>query len=449
LKVTYPWGELVHQFPMARHALEYSHRIAFLQAGFAVAVLLAVATIACDLNHPPEERTAQAERIILTFSGDPTTSVAVTWRTRIALSNARAQIKPATASAKPEPEPLEAMATTHPPAVESGGVFHHSVVFMGLNPDSLYAYRVGNDDSWSDWFHFRTASREAKPFRFLFFGDEQNDIGSSCSHMVRRALEEVPDACFMLHAGDLTNAASSDSEWGEWFAMAGRFNASVPSLPAIGNHQYERVWYSPWRSLTEFWRAQFTLPLNGVPGLEESCYFVDYQGVRIVVLNSMQKLAEQAQWLDGILSANPCRWTVALFHHPVFSGFKERDNAELRRLWKPVLEKHSVDLVLQGHDHVYGRSNPAKNPEHLEPVYVVSVTGPKMYNAGDRSWAARFAQDTQMYQVISINEEVLRFEARTATSELYDAFEIHQRGRQKTFVVGPLGPERLRPNGGR
>lgn len=164
-----------------------------------------------------------------------------------------------------------------------------------------------------------------------------------------------------------------------------------------------------------------------------------------MVLNSVEKVAEQAQWLEGALAHNPCRWTVVIFHHPIFSGAKGRDNPKIRAAWKPVLDKHRVDLVLQGHDHVYARSNPNAEATRETPVYIISVAGPKMYDRGDRTWAERFAQDTQMYQVISVRGDVLRYEARTAAGELYDAFEIRKQGASVAVVPAKLGPERLRP----
>ena len=35
------------------------------------------------------------------------------------------------------------------------------------------------------------------------------------------------------------------------------------------------------KHITGHWRAQFALPENGPKGLEETAYYVDYQGVRI------------------------------------------------------------------------------------------------------------------------------------------------------------------------
>ncbi|MGE3315898.1 MAG: metallophosphoesterase, partial [Planctomycetaceae bacterium] len=59
----------------------------------------------------------------------------------------------------------------------------------------------------------------------------------------------------------------------------------------------------------------------------------------------------------------------------------------------------------------------------------------------------RAAEDTQLYQIISIDGSTLRYEARTATGELYDAFRLtKQPGKinELTEKIPPI-PERRRP----
>lgn len=387
------------------------------------------------------------ERIVLCPTASPTTGASVTWRGQADVADASAQIVEDKGS--PDLEGAAKTLTATPVTLDLGAtsVKHFSVTFTDLKPETAYAYRVANGKTWSEWFTFSTASTSPKPFKFLYFGDEQNDLRSRCSRVVRQAIASAPDARLKLHAGDLTNTASSDSEWGEWFSLPGPMGASMLTVPAIGNHQYERIEpTSDTRRLTRHWQAQFELPRNGVSGLEESCYYLDYQGVRFVVLNTMEKVVEQAAWLDMLLTGNPCRWTVVTFHHPLFSGARNRDNKETREALKPVLDRHRVDLVLQGHDHVYGRSNPKSGPAAGHTVYVVSVTGVKQYDRGDRGWAARFGQDLQLYQVIGVDGDRLQYEARTADGALYDRFEMRKRGRTVTVRdEDDLGTERLRP----
>jgi hypothetical protein len=61
-------------------------------------------------------------------------------------------------------------------------------------------------------------------------------------------------------------------------------------------------------------------------------------------------------------------------------------------------------------------------------VYVVSMAGIKMYEAGDYPWMERKASRTQTYQLIHIStDQKLSYEAYTVNGELYDAFELHKR----------------------
>jgi 3',5'-cyclic AMP phosphodiesterase CpdA len=270
------------------------------------------------------------------------------------------------------------------------------------------------------------------------------------SRVIREAFSDLPKARFILHAGDLINRANRDAEWSEWFNAGGWVNAMVPSIPSPGNHEYEASGGSR-RQLSRHWRPQFALPTHGPAGLEETTYFIDYQGVRIISLNSNERQAEQVGWLEERLRQNPNRWTVITFHHPIYASAKGRDNAELRRLWQPLFARYGVDLVLQGHDHTYARSNLRTGLNQREAnsgtVYVVSVSGPKMYAVERAPWMQRTAEDTQLYQLITIDGDRLRYEARTATGELYDAFELRkQQGRPNRLIerVPKSVPERRR-----
>jgi 3',5'-cyclic AMP phosphodiesterase CpdA len=309
---------------------------------------------------------------------------------------------------------------------------YHSASFTGLVPNTMYVYRVGDGTNWSEWSQFTTASDRPEPLTFIYVGDAQNDIFSLWSRVIRAGYSKAPGAQFIIHAGDLVDAGNSDAEWGDWFRAAGWINAATPSVPAAGNHEYAAGEGGD-RKLSRHWQSQFTLPRNGPEGLEESSYYFDIQGVRVVVLNSSEKREEQARWLDELLSDNPNRWTIATFHHPVLSAMESRDNKALREQWQPVFDKHKVDLVLQGHDHTYARSNlvGGDNVQAVEAgtVYVVSVAGPKMGRLANRDepWWARAAEGTQLYQVIRIDGDSLFYESHTARGQVYDAFELHKR----------------------
>ncbi len=399
------------------------------------------------------------DRVILTFKGDPARSQAVTWRTDPSVSKAISQIAVAEDGPGFVKHSKEVPATTTTHASDLGPAHYHSVEFVDLEPATKYAYRVGDGVNWSEWFQFQTASEKPAPFSFIYFGDAQNGVREHWSRVIREAHSDAPKARFMIHAGDLINSANRDVEWGEWFGAGAWLNAMVPSVPTPGNHEYSRDSSKSASRLSHHWRPQFTLPENGLPGLEETVYRIDYQGVRIVSLNSNEQQKRQVEWLESALADNPCAWTVVTFHHPVFSTARGRDNPEIRALWKPLFDKYRVDLVLQGHDHTYARfgqdltENVASGATARSPeggtIYVVSVSGPKMYNLERTDAMRRAAEDTQLYQIVSIDGETLRYEARTATGQLYDAFRLRKRAGQINALEDeiPSTPERRRAHG--
>lgn len=403
---------------------------------FGAAVLLASASLLAFQGGPaPYAPSELPDRIVTNWTTEPSTSFSVTWRTSTAVARAFAEIAEAAAGPAFEKNSRRLPAVTEAYTTDQGSAHTHSVTFTGLRPATEYLYRVGDGkDAWSEWISFRTASASPAPFTFLYFGDAQNRIRPMWARVVRKSLEFAPGARLVIHAGDLINNHNRDEQWGEWHEAAALLHRSVPALPVPGNHEHGRADDGS-RRITVNWRPQFTLPLNGVPGIEETNYFIDFQGVRFVALNSNEKQQEQAEWLDRILADNPNRWTVAFFHHPIFSGARKRDNKQLRALWQPVFDRHGVDLVLNGHDHVYARTRLVRGDgKPGGTVYVVSVSGPKMYELDARPVFARTLERTQLFQVIRVDGGVLAFEARTASGALADSFRLEKRGAEKRLI---------------
>lgn len=413
------------------------------------------------------------DHVILTFSEDPSTSQSVTWRTNTSVKKGIAEIALADGAPRFWRNAIQYTAATtlmNADDILTANISsnYHSATFKNLIPDTLYAYRVGDGEHWSEWFQFRTAAKIAKPFSFLYVGDAQNYILELWSRLIRQGYKTAPEARFIIHAGDLVNNAHHEIQWHEWFTAGGWLHGMLPSVPTPGNHEYRN--YNTEEELKNIshlsyqWPYQFTLPQNGPDLLKETVYFFDYQNTRIISLNSNRLIKEQVPWLDSVLSNNPNKWTVITFHHPVFSGAKGRDNKELRILWKPLFDKHSVDLVLTGHDHTYtrGQSPKAKNTitglnkKDGSTMYVVSVSGGKMYTLSEELWNGytdakldRKAENTQLFQVINIDGDKLKYEAYTATGQLYDAFDLikrYNKGNQLIDKVKQVITERSHNN---
>jgi phosphodiesterase/alkaline phosphatase D-like protein len=370
------------------------------------------------------------DRIMLGWTADPATSMSVNWRTSTGVSSPRAEIAEAGDGPDFSKQAREVAATSQTLKTDINEAAFHTAHFSGLKPDTMYAYRVGDGKNWSEWNQFRTASAKPDPLTFIYVGDAQTNIYAYWSRVIRQAFSTAPDARFILHAGDLINNRDRDAQWGEWFYGAGWINSKVALFPVPGNHEYGRGPNGD-REVSTHWRPQFVLPENGPAGLEETAFYIDIQGVRMIGLNSNVKHEDQAAWLETLLANNPNQWTILTFHHPIYSASRGRDNKDLREIWKPIFDKYKVDLVLTGHDHTYARSNLVSGTNMQDKtgtVYVVSVSGPKMYKVDREPWMARSAARTQLYQVIRIVGNKLTYESRTARGVLYDAFELVKQG---------------------
>lgn len=397
----------------------------------------------------------QPDRVVLNVTENISSSMAVSWRTSSDVDSSFAQLAIADAHPTFGQQAETFLAVTQ--YLEHGELRanYHSVIFQNLQPNTQYAYRVGQGANWSEWFHFTTAG-SGRPLSLIYFGDVQTNIHSLWSRTIREAYRRVPDARAVLYAGDLVNRGNRDIEWGDWFLSGGFIHASIPSMPTPGNHDHadsDRGKYG----IAKFWQPQFELPRNGpknMPEIEETCYYSDIDNVRIITINTEmfdEKKAirnAQVKWLEEVLANNPQKWTMLLIHHPVYSTKRNRDNPELRKAVKPLLDKYRVDLVLQGHDHTYVRGM-EKVPMDKNAVsgtaYVVSVSGPKMSDVLRADWMDRVAGHTQLFHAIKMDGDVLTFETYTTTGELYDCFELHKvAGSTNRFVDRtPIGmPER-------
>lgn len=400
--------------------------------------------------HAPSGRWAAkgwADRIVLTPGADAARGAAAAWRTDVRQTVAEAQIAVEIDGPLLGHAARTVAGTTASIENENGRAHYHQARFEGLEPGTRYVYRVRAADGWSEWLPFTTAQTGFAPFRFIYLGDTQNDILEIGSRVIRSAFKEAGPAALVVHAGDLVAQRETkvhDDEWGEWTEAGGRAFAMAPQIPAAGNHEYvDHILPNGEESrlLGPHWPLQFALPDNGAEGAKTTSYYVDYQGVRFIVLDGTAALdlgasESQTRWLDQTLASSTARWNVALFHQPLYTCARPEDTEELKAAWKPIFDARRIDLVLQGHDHCYGRvSNPAGAETSRAdsaagrpqgPVYLVSVTGSKMYGLNDRAdtQPVRAAENTELYQLIDVEADRLSFRAFTATGRLYDAFTL-------------------------
>jgi len=383
------------------------------------------------------------DRIVVAPAQDAATGLGVAWRTGASVESPWLEIVVAGDSPDMGP-PRRVRASTRALQTENGLAHYHRADVDGLQPDTLYAWRVQGGGTWSAWHHTRTAAAPGAPLTLLYFGDTQNKNVSHVTRVVRESMRHAPDARLALFAGDLVSEGVDDDEWGEWFEAMEALPTSMAVAPAAGNHEfYKEFEDTPQerRVLGDHWPLAFPLPRNGAAEAPDTTYWFDYQDVRVAVLDGTSALdlgtAEaQARWLDGVLAGSPQRWNIVLLHQPFHSAARGKDNEALLRHLMPVVRRHRVDLVLQGHDHVYGRRTAGGGD--APPVLTVSVAGPKQYRLSARAKDTMrpVGEDTQLFQVLRIDGDRLRYEARTVTGRLYDALELTgERGARRVVEI--------------
>ncbi|WP_010134506.1 purple acid phosphatase family protein [Ochrovirga pacifica] len=403
------------------------------------------------------------DRIIINLTEDPAHSFAINWRTNQQVDTAYVQYAEETHGpdffSEGRITNIQAKTTfieventrDKEPRVKAA---YHSAIVNNLQPGKTYVYRVGFGKSkaatWSEWFQVQTPPVDKNtPFSFIYFGDAQNDVKSMWSRIVRKSYKMMPEVDFMLHAGDLINHSESDREWGEWFYAGSFIHATVPSIMTPGNHEYDKR--TNRSKLSALWRPQFTLPEHGpLEELMETCYAIDYQNLKLISIdaqsfqNNIYSRQAQTKWLDSVLRVNKQKWTAITMHYPIFSTAKGRDNEALREAFKPLIDKYGVDLVLQGHDHTYARgfaNNKAAGKTVVQDagaVYTVSVSGPKMYQSQDQDWMVKRGENTQLFQILTVANDTIHYNAYTAKGSLYDSFQLIKNTNGKNKLINNI-----------
>lgn len=389
-------------------------------------------------KHSPPEHAALpfspspfADRISLTWQGEELNELTITWRTDTSLKKLELHYTENASGADFRNDFQKVKADY----VDVEGISYtsryHSARIGDLKSGENYVYRIAGENYESEWNSYDCPDESSDSFKFIYMGDAQNDLYDTWARVMRSAYQKCPEAAFVLHAGDLINHADNDYEWAEFFAATMPFSNSIPLIATPGNHEYVKDIEGEKISFSKYWEPQFNFPNNGPKGFTDQAYYRDFQNVRIISLNSNRDIEAQSDWLDKVLSENPKTWSIVTFHHPVYSGSKGRYNEGVNIHWKPILDKHRVDMVLQGHDHTYARgtnfsANRADDESIQGTLYVVSVSGRKQYPLEVQPWMDRYGENLQLYQLIEVGDKNISFQAFTANNELYDEVLIEK-----------------------
>ena len=375
----------------------------------------------------------EPDHIIQTWQGDPRGEITIQWRTRAGTASdavlwfAAENEDESVSYARAETVRLSSRQIVNDPAIDL-----HRVRLTGLEPGTGYAFGVSADGGgrWSQTRTFRTAGEPgSETWQFAYLGDPQNGL-DEWGDLIRQGFARFPHIRFWMIAGDLIDKGTERDNWDQFFEEGSSvFDRSVV-VPAIGNHDSHG-------GHPTIYLNHFALPDNGSEHLDPGrTYHLTYQDMLIVVMDSNYDLIEpetQTEWLDRVLGESDARWKVVIYHHPFYASRPGRDNQPLRDAWGPIFDRHNVDIAFQGHDHAYMRTVPMRNHRPAEPgehgtIYLVAVSGTKMYEQELRDFVAFGTTNERTYQIIEMDSAAgtLSYRAINADGVEIDAFALEK-----------------------
>jgi hypothetical protein len=304
--------------------------------------------------------TTTANCVTNIFGADPKTSRLFTWEMPSAFTTGQIQI--ATTSTLSGATSLAATVTT----ADGGVASTFRVSATGLTAGTTYYYRAESGAAQSPVYSFRTEGNLDSSFSFIHASDTQADVDTytvptildfqTWGNSVNAVAQQYkPD--FLLETGDLIDFANSEDQWRWYFKNAQSLLGNTALVPVIGNHEQSTAYQAV------AFREHFSVP-NActdpavTPG---TVYSYDYGNAHFVVLNTENKGAgftAQYDWADKDMAATDKKFIIVVLHRGMYSGGGTTDTFDA---FSSLLDKHEVDLVLQGHDHAYVRTKAIEN----------------------------------------------------------------------------------------
>lgn len=180
----------------------------------------------------------------------------------------------------------------------------------------------------------------------------------------------------LLLAGDIAYFQGTAANFRDCFDPEwGRFRDRWHATP--GNHEYESAGAGPYFDY-----------FGAAAGNDRKGYYAFMAGDwQILMLNSniaAGRGSEQWEFVRRQLDAQHTPCTMAVWHHPMFSSGPNGNNPVMRDMWS-LLEAAHVEVVLNGHDHLYERfarqlANGTPDPANGIRQFTAGTGGAELYN---------------------------------------------------------------------
>lgn len=296
----------------------------------------------------------------------------------------------------------------------------HLVSLDGLEANRAYRYRVlcdGDEGSRSGRFVTPPAADDdAEAFEFVVMSDTHNRHDSIAEAVAG------DEPAFVVITGDLTGGRGHD--WGAWlsfFDSARPYMESSVLWPVVGGHDVR-----PARNF----RALFGFDdPDAEPADEDDAatyYSFRFGNLKLLALDHVYDREAQLEWVEQELARTEADWIIVALHDSVFTvGSRGSLLRGVYRDFAGTFERHGVDVVIFGHDHIYERALPL-GAEGVKPVHYITTHAAGNFREPRPSpvVAGGMGRKAYMYAHFRIDGNTLAMEAREADGTVIDRLEL-------------------------
>ncbi len=313
---------------------------------------------------PEVDTTKQPKQVNVHLGADAATSVNITYTTASTTSTQVVLNK------KGETGKTTVAGTE---AAGAANKIFHKIPVIGLSAGTEYEYTVGDGtNSFSGTFKTALAQGSKDSFKFVYLADTQvaNATDAKALGATMEKVSQISNLDFVYLAGDITDTSTSEAQWELLYNNQGAFPDGGQKMfrsKAIsviqGNHDNDT----------------FNGHINAPAQEGNVVYSYDYGMVKFIMLNleasrySTDSRAKQEAFLRAKTAEAKAagQWTIVGFHKSLYTGashITDSDVIDARKFWGPKFAELDIDMVLQGHDHVYSRGFINAAGENAKPT---------------------------------------------------------------------------------
>jgi hypothetical protein len=253
----------------------------------------------------------------------------------------------------------------------------HKAQATNLQPGTVYSWRVGYGENWSEIAQFVTKDADQGNFSFVYMSDSHIQDAEYIEHAnqcAKAVVKNESDVKFCIFPGDFVETGgktNSEWQWERWFegSMRPALN-KMAFVPTDGNHDDSPSLNYDYHFNTDWGFANGASVKPQFKGITYSFVYGDVlflvfsmqdwwreNGTHESEMHSKYFTTDIRNWFLEQVEAHPeVKYRVTLSHKNVFSGAGHHEDDEctlLRTMMVPIMKECEIDLAIQGHDHCY------------------------------------------------------------------------------------------------